>query len=240
MIRRLFLSVCLLATLPVMSQSEVGKFSVYPRVGVALANMSAMSLQYTLGDGGGELDSKYSPGLAAGIEAEYRATERLGVSFGAIYTQLGCRYPDFSQDYDVPDDSHIMGVSKLRMQLHYVSVPVLLNGYLADGLAVKAGVQLSYLIDANMRQEQTDITMEIGEGGTPVYKSGETVSKRQGIKGGMDKVDVSIPIGISYEYMNVVIDARYNYGLLKTLKNSDGGKARNRYFTFTLGYKFAL
>ena len=38
-------------------------------------------------------------------------------------------------------------------------------------------------------------------------------------KDGYSKTDFSIPVGISYEYMNVVIDARYNLGLSKVHKD---------------------
>ena len=40
--------------------------------------------------------------------------------------------------------------------------------------------------------------------------------------------------------MNVVLDARYNLGILKVFKHDIDDSTRNRSFTFTLGYKFAL
>ena len=49
--------------------------------------------------------------------------------------------------------------------------------------------------------------------------------------------DFSIPVGLSYEYNNVVLDARYNWGLTKIADNSD---SKNSVFQITLGYKFDL
>ena len=49
--------------------------------------------------------------------------------------------------------------------------------------------------------------------------------------------DFSIPVGISYEYMNVCLDARYNIGVSKI---ADGDSGRNSVFQITLGYKFKL
>ena len=49
--------------------------------------------------------------------------------------------------------------------------------------------------------------------------------------------DFSIPIGLRFEFSNVVIDARYNIGITKIEKD---GKERNSVFQFTLGYKFKL
>ena len=47
-----------------------------------------------------------------------------------------------------------------------------------------------------------------------------------------------IPVGASYEYKSFVLDARYNIGLTKTLKNME--KNKTSLFSITLGYKFAL
>lgn len=53
------------------------------------------------------------------------------------------------------------------------------------------------------------------------------------------KVNVSIPVGLSYEYMNVILDARYHIGLTKVNK-ADAGDSKNKVFTFTVGYRFGL
>ena len=52
-----------------------------------------------------------------------------------------------------------------------------------------------------------------------------------------NSVDFSIPVGVSYEFNNVVLDARYNWGLTNVAKNADN---KNSVFQFTVGYKFAL
>jgi len=49
--------------------------------------------------------------------------------------------------------------------------------------------------------------------------------------------DFSIPVGASYEFKNIVLDARYNWGVTKL--NSDL-KPKNSVFQVTLGYKFDL
>ena len=54
--------------------------------------------------------------------------------------------------------------------------------------------------------------------------------------------DLSIPVGLSYEYNNFVLDGRYNWGVTKINKNSVKGfdDTRNSVFQITLGYKFSL
>lgn len=49
--------------------------------------------------------------------------------------------------------------------------------------------------------------------------------------------DLSIPVGLSYECHNFVIDGRYNFGVTKVSKNIS---AKNSVFQITVGYKFEL
>ena len=56
---------------------------------------------------------------------------------------------------------------------------------------------------------------------------------------GAKSFDFSIPVGISYEYANFQLDARYNFGVTKVF-DVEGSKAKNSVFQITLGYKFAL
>lgn len=55
----------------------------------------------------------------------------------------------------------------------------------------------------------------------------------------METFDFSIPVGLSYEYQNVVLDARYNWGLTK-IYDVDKLDSKNSVFQITLGYKFDL
>ena len=52
----------------------------------------------------------------------------------------------------------------------------------------------------------------------------------------MKKVDFSIPIGISYEISDFVIDARYNLGLTN-INDTDKYKSKNGVIMLTVGYK---
>ena len=100
-----------------------------------------------------------------------------------------------------------------KIKLNYLNIPILANYYVYKGLAVKAGVQPGFLLSA---------------------KNGD-----EDIKDNMKKFDFSIPVGVSYEYMNIVLDARYNIGLTKGNKNGDKSN-KNSVFQITLGYKYKL
>lgn len=106
--------------------------------------------------------------------------------------------------------------SDIKMKLNYLNVPVLANYYISKGFALKAGIQPGLLLAAKV---ETD---------------GYSVDVKDECTG----VDFSIPVGLSYEINNVVIDARYNIGLNGWGDFDDSGK--NSVFMFTVGYKFNL
>ena len=96
----------------------------------------------------------------------------------------------------------------------YLNVPLTGNFYVAKGLALKTGVQFGFLMSAKVGDSD--------------------------VKDGCEKLNLSIPIGVSYEISNVVLDLRYNLGLSKTNKEGNDNKLRSDLFQITLGYKFAL
>ena len=72
-------------------ENPVGRFSVIPRIGVAIANLSDNSI-YLATENGREVKSKYQTGFLGGLDVEYRATDYLGVSLGACYVRQGARW----------------------------------------------------------------------------------------------------------------------------------------------------
>ena len=108
---------------------------------------------------------------------------------------------------------------KEKTKTSYINVPILANYYVWNGLAVKAGVQPGFLLSAK-------------HGSTDVKKDAK-------------KFDLGIPVGVSYEISNFVVDLRYVIGLTKTAKEQeiDGHKikaGKNQVFQLTCGYKFKL
>ena len=56
-------------------------------------------------------------------------------------------------------------------------------------------------------------------------------------KGDVNTFDLSIPVGLSYEYKDFVLDGRYNFGVTNVAK---GLGAKNSVFQITLGYKLPM
>ena len=180
-----------LATVSSFAQHAVGTFSIQPKVGLSLANV-------TKGDG------DIRVGAVAGAEFEYQVSDIFSLSAGALYSMQGCK-------------GEVEGIDA-TVKLDYLNIPILANVYVAKGLAVKLGIQPGFNVTSKVSTEN---------GGTKVSTELD----------GIESVDFSIPIGLSYEINNFVIDGRYNLGVSKIM---DGSDSKNSVFQFTLGYKFAL
>ena len=231
----------LLSAIGAMAQGEenaVGRFSVIPRIGVAITNLSDNSIYLTT-ENGREVKSKNQTGFLGGLDVEYRATDYLSVSLGACYVRQGARWGD----YEMAENGNVVnngikkytGVKNHHLNLDYVQIPLMLKAYVAPQFAIMAGAQVGFLCgDGKMLSEETKLEKDNKTGST-LYKESREVESIYAAK----KVNVSIPVGLSYEYMNVILDARYHIGLTKVNKE-DAGDSKNKVFTFTIGYRFAL
>ncbi len=188
----LLMAVVMLASVASYAQHAVGAFTLQPKIGMNVASLTKC-------DG---CDPRI--GLAAGVEAEYQATDIFSVSAGLIYSMQGNK---------AKED----GVT-LTTKLDYINIPILANVYVTKGLAVKLGVQPAFNVSDKQKLSGGKASVEAEDVGAESF-------------------DFSIPVGLSYEFNNVVIDARYNFGVTNI---AEGGDSKNSVFQFTLGYKFAL
>lgn len=141
----------------------------------------------TIGDG------DWKAGFAAGAELQHQATDKVGIAVGALYSAQG-----FKKDH-------------FTWTPGYINVPITLNYYVAQGFALKAGVQPGFMV---AKDDMSDDAVKT--------------------------FDLSIPLGMSYEYQNLVFDARYNIGCTKVFKHSHSDEGYNNVIQITVGYKFAL
>ena len=171
---------------------------------------------------GSELSTSMRAGLAVGVEAEYQTTPFLGISAGFLYSMQGAKL-----------NVNPWGVKlgKVAAKVDYLNFPILANVYVTQGLALKAGLQ----IGVNM---SSDIDIE-----TSFLKDNIKVAD---VTDQTSSIDFSIPVGVSYEYQNFVIDARYNIGLSDVYKKDNTITTfalkgiKNSNIMITLGYKFDL
>ncbi len=219
-----FLSAISLASF---AQSKVGTWSVIPHVGVSIASLTHQSGGIEVGDNQSqELKPQGRPGFTGGVDVMYQASDNVGLSIGLSYVQAGCKYKD------VDDNGVIWHDHYDRMD--YISVPLVAHSYIAPGLSINVGVAPSFLIYGKYHAGMQTYDLDT-DGHRTNVKEAEI---DQDIKNGLRNFTLSIPVGISYEYENVVLDARYNVGVLNAYKY--GLTARNKVFEVSVGYKFDL
>ena len=108
--------------------------------------------------------------------------------------------------------------STMTNKIDYINIPLLANVYVVKNLAVKVGLQPAFNVNSKQKASKGDASAQDALDGTKTF-------------------DCSIPVGLSYEYKNFVIDGRYNFGLTKINKHAD---SKNSVFQITLGYKFDI
>lgn len=219
---------CLLSCLSLAASAQAEScWRLYPKIGVNLSKFPNDEILLMGAQHDYQLKSHYKQGFTAGAELSYER-DVLSATLGLMYSNRGTKYKDYT--YESP--TYQEKVSGMQYTLHYLEMP-LMGGYeIANGLRVKAGVQLGYLLKARfmsssittIKEDQDHSTIEADETDIDVMDT-------------FKKVDVCIPVGISYEYSNVVVEARY---LIGVTTNSDLVKARNSGFVFTVGYGFDL
>ena len=158
-------------------------------------------------------DAKMKFGFVGGAEFGYQVSDQFAVTAGLLATMEGAKsksegYIDFGF-FDVK-------VKDLSVNTTYLNIPIMANYYVAPGLAIKAGVQPGFMIGQKIKA--TTSAGKVDSSDSEGYK----------------KFDFSIPLGLSYEIDDFVIDARYNLGLTKVFKGAD---SKNSVIMLTVGYK---
>lgn len=153
-------------------------------------------------------------GYTFGMEVEFQMTDMLSLSGAILYSDQGAK-----------DNSE--GKEEI-FDIDYANIPIMLNCYVAPevlpGFAIKAGVQPAFRTKASVRVDGAKIDVDelFNLIGLPDTE--------------LSKFMFSVPVGLSYEYNNIVFDARYNFGITDLFKGE--GKMRNNVVQLTLGYKF--
>lgn len=219
-----FLSAISLASF---AQSEAGTWSVIPHVGVSIASLTHQSGGIEVGDNQSqEVKPQGRPGFTGGVDVMYQASDNVGLSIGLSYVQAGCKYKDV-------DDNGVTWHDHYD-RMDYISVPLVAHSYIAPGLSINVGVAPSFLIYGKYHAGMLSYDLDADGHRTNVQEGVIDIDTKKGLR----NFTLSIPVGISYEYENVVLDARYNVGMLNVYKH--GLSARNKVFEVSVGYKFDL
>ena len=198
--------VVLLATsLCTFAQNGVGQWSFMPKAGLNLATITNDS------------EAKIRPALTVGGEFSYVASPKMALSFGAMYSQQGCK-------------AKFQGIDG-TIKMDYINIPVIACYRATDKLALKVGLQPGFMINDKVKISGNGVSAEVGL---------EESYRSAGLDVTINKLDLSIPIGISYDFDNVQLEFRYNAGLTNAMTAEGGYSTKNSVFQFTIGYKLGL
>ena len=134
-------------------------------------------------------------------------------------------------DFDRNAGSYIY-LTDFRTDLNYISIPVLAQAHVWKGLTAKLGIQTDVLVSARSKADE-----EEKYNGVTHFEKYNT-----DIKDKLHSCVFSIPVGLSYTYKNIELDARYLWGISKVAdtKDKNDKDLKNSTFAITLGYRFGL
>ena len=137
----LMVAVAAMISLSASAQHATGSFALKPTVGLTLANFT-----------GCEVDTKMKAGFAVGLEGEYQATPFLGISGGFLYAMQGAK---------VKFNIAGLKLGTVSAKVDYLDIPLLANVYVAEGLALKAGVQLGVNVGSDLSLKTSFLSIPI-------------------------------------------------------------------------------
>ncbi len=162
-------------------------------------------------------------GCVVGFTSEYMIAKNVSLGVDILYSQQGYQYEDGERG----DSYYFM----LNDNFSYLNIPMTISYYIANGFALKAGLQPGFMLNAK-RKFYENI-------GNESY-----LSEEYEIEIMCKTFDLAIPIGLSYNInRNIVIDARYNIGMINIPLNfgeeeEEDYKLCNNAFQLTVGLKF--
>lgn len=227
---------CLAAAFSIASfaQSDNPRITLRPHMGVNLSDLA------------GESGSLYhhKTNFTGGLEMEYHLNDRFGLSVALDYSMQGAKaqsvyytLTDYENIKDwggktlTPTDFVPYNVYDQYINLEYFNLPVMANLHLADGLALRAGLQAGLLISAKHKYDGPHIVKS-------TEKNYDNLGSYYNIQDNCNRLDLAVPVAIAYEFSNgVSFDLRYNIGLSHVFKNIG---TRNNVFMLTLGYNIGI
>ena len=191
-------------------QVSAQEFHFIPKIGLNFANMT-------------NSDGSMKPGLNIGVAGEVMRTNNFAIEPGIFYSMQGFKIKE-------------LGVTE-KLKNDYLNIPILLKGYVYEGVNLFAGPQLGFKVSSKIKGADSRTSVE-----TDVFSDW------------FNTFDFSLVIGAGYRsQMGLLFSLSYNIGLTNVLNKGNiassmsglgisasdlDGKSRNGVLQFNVGWSF--
>ncbi|MDD7317244.1 MAG: porin family protein [Prevotella sp.] len=225
--KTLLAALLIISSVAAFAQKEPGTVTVYPKVGINLSKYSGDQILTGIGSPEGSVskESEMKCGFSAGVDFRYRVSDNYGLSAGLVYANLGNRF-EFS---DMPE----YDMKKWSTDNRYLQLPIMMQAFVVKGLSVNVGIQPAVLLASHTTTEWVFTTED---------KRTTTATTHASSKDWYKTFEFSIPLGVSYEYRNLLFDLCYHLGLMGIYKFGGmvNGSPKISAFTFSVAYGLDL
>lgn len=114
-------------------ESKDGSFSITPKIGYNLANMS------------GDYCGGSVSGFLIGAEVQYKLNNKLSLESGLLYSIQGGK-----TDIEAGFDPEYEKIAETDVDLKYLNLPIMASYNVYKGLRLRTGIQLGYLCDSGI------------------------------------------------------------------------------------------
>ena len=150
-------------------------------------------------------------GLNFGLLAEIPLSDKFSIQPEVLYSAQGYDFASIDEDNIFDNDDNI------EYQVDYISVPVLAEYYVIDGLSIQAGPSFNFKVNEELDYQ-------------PLEDAGDLDKDR------FDSFGLNGVAGLEYKFNNgLFLNGRYNYGFTEVFEGSD---AHNSVWQVGLGYMF--
>ena len=169
-------------------------------------------------------------GYVLGVDIEHQYNDVIGGSIGLHYSLNGMRCSDSSSETDFVR----WDVKDFYTNLHYLQIPLLIKARLFSSFSINTGIKPGWLIKAVSHNKNEYYKKD---GNEWIIDDGNSGKVSSNVTSLYKRIDIKIPIMLSYEFRSGTIAIEYDYGLTNILKNSSGKITNN---SVTLIYSFPI
>lgn len=197
------------------------------------ASTISRSNNNTYTDGYNNDDDKLKVGFHVGVFANIPVAEKFSIQPELLFSQIGSKVEErFTY---VGSTSGFTSSSEYKVNLNYLTLPVMVQYNILPQLYVEAGPEFGYLLGGTAKGDDTTIQTK-GNSTTTSVKSFSKDLPMEIYR----RFNFGVGIGAGYYFtQNFGVTARFTAGLTNIMKGDVGDyKARNNAFQVGVAYKF--